>query len=61
MITTKDGNIVIHKQTWETIKSDEHYKEIAEEIEDLELHYESMKDEGKTSFQEYIKNRKQNV
>ena len=61
MITTKDGNIVIHKETWTTIKSDEHYKEIAEEIEDLELHYESMKDKGRISFEEYLAKRKKNV
>lgn len=61
MIKTKDGDILIHKKTWDTISQDEHFKELAEEIEDLEAHYESMQDKENVSFDEYLKNRKSNV
>jgi ribosome recycling factor len=54
MLTTNDGNLVIHKNVWDKIKHDDHYRELAEEIEDLEDHYLSKIEGGEKSFKEFL-------
>lgn len=53
MTETKDGNVIIHRKTWDILKKDENYKELTSYIEDLELHYQSMAGEGRVSLSDY--------
>jgi hypothetical protein len=58
MIQTNDGDVIIHKQVWEIMRKDEHYHDLAEEIEDLEDHYDAINDPARVTFEEYLKTRK---
>jgi hypothetical protein len=61
MVTTKDGDVLIHRKTWDILKNDENYRELTSYIEDLELHYQSMSDEGRVSLTDYDRSRKRHV
>lgn len=61
MQITKDGDVIIHKETWETLINDEHYRDLAEEIKDLEDHFIAMKENGRISFDDYVIKREKSV
>lgn len=57
MTITENGDVLIHNKTWETIINDAHYAELAEKIENLESHYQSMQNEGRVNFDDYLAKR----
>ncbi len=58
MVLTKEGDVIVHKEIWESMKADEYFREFIEELEDIEDHYEAKADTSTLSFDDYLKNRK---
>jgi len=54
MTKTQSGDIIIHKETWEQLRSDEYYHEILEQLEDLEDHYESKRIGNPKDFKQFV-------
>ena len=57
MQLNQNGDVLIHKKTWDIVKNNSYYSEIADMIEDLEAHYDSMNDPSNVSLEDYLKKR----
>lgn len=53
MTKTEKGDVVIHKETWDILSGDSAYAGLTKEIEYLEAHYDSLKDDGTVSWSDY--------
>ena len=57
MTLTENGDVIIHKETWDMMNNNKEYQELLEDIIDIELHRESMQEGGGISLDEYMKTR----